>query len=152
MNKRKGIFLIFVALCIGILIGGYLFSKSQPRSLIALNQCRSCLTQRDFLGLLASAGIEHFSGAMPMKVCETDKTIAVKLPFSSERRVHYVIIPKKDIKNMGEISGANEQYFTDAFYVARWLVEHGKLKRYRFYTNGPELQAVTYLHFHLVVE
>jgi len=152
MNKRKGILLIVVVLCFGILIGGYLFSKSQPRSLIALNQCRSCLTQEDFLGLLASAGIQNFSGAMPLKVCETDKTIAVKLPFSAERRIHYVIVPKKDIKNIGEISGANEQYFTDAFYVARWIIEQGKLSKYYLYTNGPELQHVTYLHFHLIVE
>ncbi len=108
MNKRKGILLIFVALCIGILIGGYLFSKSQPRSLIALNQCRSCLTYEDFLGLLASAGIQNFSGTIPLKICETDKAIAVKIPFSSGRRIHYIIVSKQDIKNIGEISGANE--------------------------------------------
>jgi len=53
---------------------------------------------------------------MPFKVFETDKTIVIKLPFSSHR-IHYVIIPKKDIKNIGEVSEANAQYFTDAFLL-----------------------------------
>ena len=149
MNKRKGIFLVLAALCIGILIGGYLFSKSQPRSFLALAQCRDCLSHQDFLGLLASAGIQNFSGVMPLKVCETDKTIAVKLP-SSSRRSHYIIVPKKDIRNVGEISRTNEEYFTDALYVARWIIEQQRLSKYRLYTNGPSSQEVTYLHFHLV--
>lgn len=151
MNKQKGTFLILAALLVGILIGGYLFSKSQPRSFLALNQCRNCLTRQDFLGLLASAGIQNFPGAIPLKVCETDKTIAVKLPLPSNRS-HYIIIPKKDIKNLGEISDANEQYFMDALYVARWIVEQRKLSKYSLYTNGPASQHVTYLHFHLVSE
>jgi hypothetical protein len=32
---------------------------------------------------------------------------------------HYGIIPKKDIKNIGEISEADTQYLTDAFFVVR---------------------------------
>ena len=151
MNKHKGFLLILAALFIGILIGGYLFSKSQPRSLLALDQCRSCMSHEDFLGLLASAGIQNFSGMMPLKVCETDKTIAVKLP-SSSRRIHYVIVPKKDIRNVGEISRTNEEYFTDALYVARWIIEQQRLSKYRLYTNGPSSQEVTYLHFHLISE
>jgi diadenosine tetraphosphate (Ap4A) HIT family hydrolase len=109
------------------------------------------LTHEDLLGLLASVGIQNFSGLMPFKVFETDKTVVIKLPFSSDR-IHYVIIPKKDIKNIGEISEANAQYLTDAFFVARWIVEQEKLSKYRFYTNGPGSQDVTYLHFHLVAE
>jgi len=88
---------------------------------------------------------------MPFKVFETDKTVVIKHPFSSDR-IHYVIIPKKDIKNIGEISEANAQYLTDAFFVARWIIEREKLSKYSFYTNGPGSQDVTYLHFHLVAE
>ncbi len=150
MNKCKGFLLIFFSFCIGVLVGGYLFSKSQPRSFLALNQCQNCLTNQDFLGLLASAGIQKLSGAIPLKVYETDKTIAVKLPLSSHRIGHYVIFPKRDIKNVGEISGENEQYFTDALYVARRIIEQQKLSKYSLCTNGPDFQHVTYLHFHLV--
>jgi hypothetical protein len=75
MNKQKGSLLILAALFVGIPIGGYLFPKSWPRSLSALDQCRNCLTQQDFLGLLASAGIQNFPGPMPLKVCETELRI-----------------------------------------------------------------------------
>ena len=151
MKKFKIILFVLISLCVGILIGGYLFSQSQPRSFLAMNRCESCLTHEDLLGLLVSVEIQNFSGVMPFKVFETDKTIVIKLPFSSHR-IHYVIIPKKDIKNIGEISEANAQYFTDAFFVARWIIEREKLSNYSFYTNGPGSQNVTYLHFHLVVD
>lgn len=88
---------------------------------------------------------------MPSVVFETDKTVVIKRPFSLER-IHYVIIPKKDIKNIGEISEADTQYLTDAFFVVRWIIEQEKLSKYSFYTNGPGSQDVTYLHFHLVGE
>jgi len=145
------ILLVIISLCVGILIGGYLFSQSQPRSFLAINRCQSCLTHEDLLGLLASVAIQKFPGLMPFKVLETDKTVVIKHPFSSDR-IHYVIVPKKDIKNIGEISEANAQYLTDVFFVARWLIEREKLSKYHLYTNGPGSQDVTYLHFHLVAE
>jgi len=145
------ILLVIISLCVGILIGGYLFSQSQPRSFLAINCCQSCLTHEDLLGLLASVAIQKFPGLMPFKVLETDKTVVIKHPFSSDR-IHYVIVPKKDIKNIGEISEANAQYLTDVFFVARWLIEREKLSKYHLYTNGPGSQDVTYLHFHLVAE
>jgi len=151
MKKSRIILLVLVSLCIGIVIGGYFFSKSQPRSFLAINHCESCLTHQDLLGLLASVAIQNFPGLMPSKVFETDKTVAIKHPFSSDR-IHYVIIPKKDIKNIEGISEANAQYLTDAFLVARWIIEREKLSKYRLYTNGPGSQDVTYLHFHLVAE
>src|SRR5512137_2986581 len=114
MKKFKIVLLILFSICVGVLIGGYLFSQSQPRSFLALNRCQNCLTHEDLLGLVASVGIQKFPGLMPFVVFETDKTITIKLPFSSER-IHYVIIPKKDIKNIGEISGADTQYLTDVF-------------------------------------
>jgi hypothetical protein len=150
-KKVMIIFLVLISLAVGILIGGYLFSQSQPRSFLAINRCESCLTHEDLLGLLASVGIQRFPGLIPFKVLETDKTVVIKVPFSWHR-FHYVIIPKKDIKNIGEISEANVQYFTDAFFVTRWIIEREKLSKYRFYTNGPGSQNVTYLHFHLVPE
>ncbi len=151
MKKLKMISLILISLCVGIVIGGYLFSKSQPRSFLAITRCQSCLTHEDLLGLLASVAIQKFPGLVPLKVFETDRTVVIKHPFSSDR-IHYVIIPKKDIKNIGEISEVNAPYFTDALFVAGWLIERDKLSEYRLYTNGPGSQDVTYLHFHLVAE
>jgi hypothetical protein len=145
------ILLVLISICVGILIGGYLFSQSQPRSFLAIKRCQNCLTYQDLLGLIASVGIQKFPSLIPFVVFETDKTVAIKLPFPV-KRIHYVIIPKKDIKNIGEISEADTQYLTDAFFVVRWIIEEKKLSKYRFYTNGPGSQNVTYLHFHLVAE
>jgi hypothetical protein len=151
MSRSKKIILLFLTFCAGILAGGYLFSRSQPRSILTIHDCRSCLNGKDLLGLLSSVGIQRFSALMPQKVCETDKTIAMKIPFTG-RRTHYVIVPKKDIQNMGEISESNKEYFMDALLVARWIIEQDKLSKYQFYTNGPGSQQVSYLHFHLVSE
>jgi hypothetical protein len=125
------------------LIGGYLFSQSQPRSFLAINRCDSCLTHEDLLGLLASIQIQKVSGLMPFKVFETDKTVVVKLPFSSYR-IHYVIIPKKDIKNIGEISEADAQYLTDAF-----LLRDG-LSSERSYRSIASTQTVQVLRMLLI--
>lgn len=138
-----------MCVALGIVIGGYFFSRSQPRSLLALNRCEDCMSPEDLAGLLASVAIQRMPGIIPFIAFETDKTIAIKLPLQ-KTRIHYVIIPKKDIKNIGELSGDDSSYLTDIFLVARQIIEKEKLTRYRIYTNGPSYQDVTYLHFHLV--
>jgi diadenosine tetraphosphate (Ap4A) HIT family hydrolase len=64
--------------------------------------------------------------------------------------MHYLIVPKKDIKNIGEISEADTPYLIDAIFVARYIIEEKKLYHYRLLTNGPGFQDVAYLHFHLI--
>ncbi len=151
MNKLRIILLVLLSICVGILLGGYLFSQSQPRSFLSINRCQNCLTQEDLLGLAASVGIQKFSKLVPLAVFETDKTVVIKHPHPSER-IHYVIFPKKDIKNIGEISESDGPYLIDAYFVARSIIEKEKLFNYRLSTNGPGFQDVTYLHFHLVAE
>jgi diadenosine tetraphosphate (Ap4A) HIT family hydrolase len=114
-----------------------------------MSRCQDCLSPKDLAGLLASVGIQKLPGVIPYVVFETDKTIVVKLPFT-KAHTHYVIIPKKDIKNIGELSEEDVPYLNDAFFVARHLIEEKKLSKYILYTNGPGYQDVTYLHFHLV--
>ncbi len=152
MNKLKMLFLVLLSMATGILLGAYLFSQSQPRSILSINYCQNCLSRADFLGLIGSVGIQRFPGLIPAVAFETDKTVAMKLPSSAAERIHYVIIPKKDIKNIGEISEANGEYILDAYLVARKIIEKEKLTKYRFFTNGPDFQDVTYLHFHLIAE
>ena len=120
------------------------------RSFIALKQCENCLSVADLAGLLGSVGVQKFPGPIPLAEIETDKTVAIKLPAS--RGIHYVIIPKKDLKDVSDISEANAAYLTDAYLVARRLIERDRLSNYRLYTNGPGIQNATYLHFHLVAQ
>ncbi len=145
------ILLVLVSICIGMLIGGYLFSRSQPRSFLALNRCQNCLSHEDLLGLLASLGIQRFPKLVPSVLFETDKTIVIKHPHPLSR-IHYIIVPKKDIKNIGEISEYDSPYLIDCYLVARHIIEEEKLVNYRLLTNGPGFQDVTYLHFHLVAD
>ncbi len=138
-----------VILGLGILIGGYLFADTQPRSLIALTNCGSdCLTSKDLLGLLSSIGIQKFEGGIPGVVYETDKTIVISHP-EPTTPVHYVIIPKKDIKNAAGFTKEDMPYLEDAFAVMAKLIKDNHLVQYKITTNGPGLQSVTYLHFHL---
>ena len=151
MSKVKTTLSTLFCICTGVLIGGYLFSKSQPRSFMALNRCQNCLSFEDLLGLIASIGIQRFPTFVPSVVFETDKTVVIKHPHPLSR-IHYVIVPKKDIKNIGEISEADSPYLIDAYLVARSIIEKEGLLNYRLSTNGPGFQDVTYLHFHLVAD
>jgi len=150
--KRSGIILmVLLSICLGILIGGYLFSRSQPRSFLSINRCQNCLSHEDLLGLVASIGIQKFPKFVPSVIVETDKTVVIKHPHSLQR-IHYLIVPKKDIKNIGEISESDVPYLIDAYFVARSIIEKEGLLNYRLSTNGPGFQDVTYLHFHLVAD
>jgi hypothetical protein len=137
-----------LCLVIGLVSGGLLFAHSQPRSVLALPHCQQCLKAKDLAGLLASVGIQQFAGLLPA-VVETDRTLAMQVP-STAWRVHYVIVPKKDIKNIGELAAEDTPYLIDIFAVAQQLIADHALVNYRIMTNGPGWQDVTYLHFHLV--
>ncbi len=80
MFKLKPIFVRVLCLSIGLVSGGVLFSQSQPRSVLAITHCHHCLDVNDLAGLLASVGIQKFSGLLPSVVYETDRTIAMQLP------------------------------------------------------------------------
>jgi histidine triad (HIT) family protein len=149
MTRVKVILLIPAALVLGVILGGYLFSDSRPRSFLALNRCEgTCLQANELLGLLASVGIQKFSALAPSVVKETDKTIVIEHP-SPIARIHYLIIPKKDVKNIAELTNADNAYLIDAFKVAGEIIREKHLTSYRLLTNGPGYQDVTYLHFHL---
>lgn len=137
-------------LALGIIIGGYLFSGVEPRSFLAAADCKDrCLTSREFLGLLGSVGIQKLSGAMPLKVKETDLTVAISHP-RPQAKVHYVIIPKIDMRDVGDTIEGSEPYLADVFAIIGELVRENNLEKYRVITNGPGYQSVAYIHFHLL--
>ena len=152
LRKSKAFLLTLLALLLGVVIGGYLFSDTRPRSFLALHKCRdTCLRPEELAGLLASVGIQKLPALIPSVVAETEKTVAVEHP-APEARIHYLIFPKKDIKNIADVTEADGEYVVDAFRVAREIVREKKLVRYRVVTNGPGYQGVTYLHFHLIAQ
>ncbi|HKZ79293.1 MAG TPA: HIT domain-containing protein [Pyrinomonadaceae bacterium] len=149
-SKVRGIIIPAIFFTAGIVFGGYLFADTRPRSILALNKCENrCLKPNELAGVVASVGIQKFSYFIPSVVMETDKTIVIKHP-SPEARIHYVIIPKKDIKNIGEASEEDKAYLLDVFAVVSKIVKEQHLEQYRVVTNGPAYQSATYLHFHLM--
>jgi histidine triad (HIT) family protein len=149
MKNARTVLLMLLALTIGITVGGYLFSDTQPRSFLAVNKCAgTCYQPNELLGLLTSVGIQRFPALLPAVVKETDKTIVIEHP-APEARIHYLVIPKKDIKNIGELSDADRESLIDAFRVVAELIREKDLVNYRVTTNGPGYQTATYLHFHL---
>ncbi len=150
LRKLNAVVLILLALLMGVIIGGYLFSDTQPRSFLALHKCQdTCLQPKELVGLLASIGIQKLPVLIPSVVAETEKTVVIEHP-TPEARIHYLIFPKTDIKNIADMTESDEEYLVDAFRVAREIVNEKKLVRYRVVTNGPGFQGVTYLHFHLI--
>ena len=136
-------------LIIGFVLGAYSFSKTRPRTFVAVSNCAGrCLRPDELVGLISSVGIQRFSGLIPGKVKETDKTIVLEQPASAPY-VHYIVIPKQDIKNIGDLSDSDREYLVDAFNVMSDLVRENKLREYQITSNGPGFQTVTYLHFHV---
>ncbi len=150
--KRKIIISVCLSIFFGILIGGYLFSDTKPRSILVLNQCENtCLNPNEITGLLTSVGIQKFPNFIPSVIFETDKNIAIKHPLP-QSPIHYVIFPKKDIKNISEISQEDEEYLIDCYTLISKIIKDENLTKYRVYTNGPDYQFTAYLHFHLQAE
>jgi len=140
---------MLASLVVGVILGGYLFSDTRPRSFLALNRCEgTCLQANELLGLAASVGVQKFSALAPSVVKETDKTIVINHP-RPQARLHYLVIPRKDLKNIADMSDADGEYLLDALKVAGVIIRENNLTNYRLTTNGAGYQGVTYLHFHL---
>src|SRR5215208_314940 len=109
-KKLKTVLFAAGLLLAGIIIGGYLFARTQSRSFLALHKCeQTCLRPNELAGLIASVGIQRFPSFIPSVVMETDKTIVIEHP-SPQARLHYLIVPKKDIKNIAEASEDDKEY------------------------------------------
>ena len=141
-----------VLIIVGVVAGQYYLRDMQHRRPIETRNCDEsvCLKPNEILGILASIGIKYGSDYLPDKLFETEKTIVIKHPTS--KITDYLIIPKKDIKNIAEVSEEDKVYILDAIAAAQRVISDKKLTKYQLVTNGPGFQDVTYLHFHLVGE
>jgi diadenosine tetraphosphate (Ap4A) HIT family hydrolase len=143
---------IVLSFGLGLLLGAAAIHRPIPKAPVELPPARNPLKPADVLGLIGSIGIRGLSGHLehiPSVVAETDRTFALSVP-DRRFRFHYVIVPKKDIHDAGQISAADEPYLTEIFLMARHLAEKDSMKSYRLYTNSGGLQTVGYLHFHMV--
>lgn len=148
--RMLGMFLL--GLVLGGLAGGWLFVDTRARTFVAPPHCQSdCIDAKELGGLLVSIGVLKTPGLLPSVVEETDKTVAMKSP-EPLAKIDYLILPKKDILDVGDLSADDAAYVADAFLVIADLVRRDHLTDYKVITNGPGFQSVRYLHFHLLAQ
>jgi hypothetical protein len=134
----------------GLSIGARAFMNTQPRAWLNVTACASrCYRANDLAGLFAAAGIVNAPGWVPRIVRESDKCVVVPYPRTSHN-LHLVFFPKRDIRDIADLTADDQPYVMDCFAIIRAIVSEQNLTDYRVYTNGPREQDITYLHFHLI--
>jgi histidine triad (HIT) family protein len=134
---------------LGFVAGGWLFAGARWRPLLETRRQERRIDVAELLGLVGSIAVRRTPGILPRVVMTTRHTVAFVSP-QPEARTHFVIVPRRDIKDVGDLRAGDEPYVVDAFAVAGALARENGLKRWRLFTRGPDEQAVRYLHFHLV--
>lgn len=148
---RRAILLI-AAFAVGVVVGGYLFSRSIPRSFLALPDCGEyCLQPKDLLGLIASAGLSHAEGLVPRKATESPRCVGVA-HWKPEGRYHVTYFPKRDARNILELDEEDSPFLLECLALAKAHVTAAGFLNYRVVSNGPALQHLTYFHFHVIAK
>ncbi|MDR3415995.1 MAG: HIT domain-containing protein [Nevskia sp.] len=138
----------------GFACGAAVFVRTQARPLPPLRQCESadaCLSDAQVLGLLASVGLRVAPGLMPDIVGRSRECVGIRSP-KPEARVDLVFFPRRDIRNLLDVTPADQAVVFGCIALMRDVAEHEGLTRWKIVTNGPGVQEIAYLHFHLMVE
>lgn len=148
--KVKLVMFVIMSFCVGIFIGGFIFSQTISRPIFLARACESnCLNKENIAALLLSAGINVSTKFIPRVTAESDKCIAIK-HWSPKGRYHTVFFPKKDALNIMSLDVDDMEYFLDCLSLAKEQVEKAGYSHYRFVSNGPALQHLSYFHFHII--
>lgn len=96
---------------------------------------------------------EIIAGKMPAdKVFENERLLAIK-DVNPVAPVHILIMPKKEISTLQQVSQGDLQLLPEIFQVAQQLAEeYGIADGYRLLVNNGSAagQTVFHLHFHLI--
>ncbi|MGR9115453.1 MAG: HIT domain-containing protein [Gammaproteobacteria bacterium] len=132
----------------GLLTGRLLFTDTRPRELLQMKITARGWDANQIAGLFAALVVLKAPRLIPNVILETDKTLVFEHP-RPKFKTHYMFVPKKDIKNIGELGTEDMIYITDIFSTLTSIIQSRDLSNYRLWTNGPGKQDVSYLHFHL---
>ena len=141
--------LIFAA---GFGCGAATFIRTQARPLPPVRECRSpeeCLTDKQVLGLVASAGLHLAPGLLPHIVAQSRVCVGIDSP-RKDAPVDLVFFPRRDVRNVLDIDPEDEPYVMGCFALMRQVADQRGLRDWRVMTNGPGQQDIAYLHFHLM--
>jgi len=135
---------------LGVGVGGYLFTETLTRNFLPYQGCQSnCFSQKQLAGLISSVLLLKVPSLIPKKVMESDTCVAIEHP-NPKSKVHFVLFPKHDTKNIGTLTPEDTPYVLGCFAMIRQLINKHHLDYYYVRTNGPGPQEIAYLHFHLV--
>jgi len=101
--------------------------------------------------LIIGLAFGKLSKLLPVdRIKETNKILAFKHPRPYWKE-HILIVPKKAIKSLTEVTDADLEYISEAFQVAREIIKERGWKNSDFtiVTNGGKRQEVPQIHFHL---
>ena len=88
--------------------------------------------------------------AIPVKrLYETETLLAFHHPKPSYP-FHVLLVPKKAVVSLAELSATHSAFLTDLFSTVPILVDEFQLPAYRLIVNGGEYQDFPQLHFHLI--
>ena len=144
MRFLAGLIVFFL----GFAAGGWVFHDVQPRTWLTVKDGKVKASHAELLGYMGSAVMRRAPGLIPGVVMETDKTIAMKYP--GKEKNHYVIVPKRDIRDIATLAEGDQASLIDAFAVIGEVAREKKLVHYKVVANSPAEQDVRYLHFHLI--
>jgi histidine triad (HIT) family protein len=104
-----------------------------------------------FFGQIIGWIFAYMSFVIPVKrLRETDTLLAFHHPKPSYP-VHILLVPKKAIGALTNLSAADDIFLAEVFATAKELVQELDISNgYRLILNGGEYQDVPQLHFHLI--
>src|SRR5262249_46434868 len=149
MRGRRLAIAFVLVFGLGLAVGGSFVRDVQPRSLLGIDRQRNPASLPELAGLVGSAVVQHAPWLLPT-VMTTSRSVVVRYPVPGPSRIHYVVIPRRDIYDPGTLAKGDEAYLVDAFAVLGELARREHLTAYKIIANGPREQSVRYLHFHLV--
>jgi histidine triad (HIT) family protein len=94
----------------------------------------------------------YMSFAIPVKrLRETATLMAFHHPRPSYP-VHILLVPKRPLPSLTDLSLNDRDFMTDLFSTAQSLIDEFNLETegYRLITNGGPYQDIPHLHFHLI--
>jgi histidine triad (HIT) family protein len=106
------------------------------------------------VGSLIAWILVHMSFLIPViRLRETPTLLAFYHPQPSYP-MHILIVPKRAISNLLDITPSDQPFLVDLFACVRALVLelHLDQQGYRLIVNGGDYQEIPQLHFHLIAE
>lgn len=94
------------------------------------------------------------SFAIPVHRLRETKTLMAFYHPKASYPTHILIVPKRSISHLGELTAADSDFMVDLFRTVHSLVTELDLEThgYRLIANGGKYQDVPHLHFHLVAD